>query len=75
VRTVEAVHRALGVPISLTESSTDSNIPMSLGIPAITIGTGGRGTGTHAVTEAFDTTDAWLGTQRAVLLTLALAQK
>ncbi len=75
VRTVEAVHRALGVPISLTESSTDSNIPMSLGIPAITIGTGGRGTGTHAVTEAFDTTDAWLGTQRAVLLTLALAQR
>ncbi|PWT81436.1 MAG: peptidase M20 [Blastocatellia bacterium] len=75
VRTVEAVHRALGLPISLGESSTDSNIPISLGIPAITIGTGGKGTGAHAPTEAFDTTDAWLGTQRAVFLTLALSQK
>jgi tripeptide aminopeptidase len=73
VRTVEAVQRALGLPISLGESSTDSNIPMALGIPAVTIGTGGRGTGAHALTEAFDTTDAWLGTQRAVLLTVALA--
>jgi acetylornithine deacetylase/succinyl-diaminopimelate desuccinylase-like protein len=74
VRTAESVHRALGLPFTLNESSTDSNIPMSLGIPAITIGGGGRGTDAHSVTEAFDTTDSWQGTQRAVLLTIALAR-
>jgi acetylornithine deacetylase/succinyl-diaminopimelate desuccinylase-like protein len=75
VRTAEAVHRALGLPFALSESSTDANIPMSLHIPAITIGGGGRGTDAHAVTESFDTTDSWVGTERALLLTIALSQK
>ena len=75
VRIAEAVHKALGLPFTLSESSTDSNVPMSLHIPAITIGAGGRGTGAHAVTESFDTTDSWIGTERALLLTIALAQK
>ena len=57
------------------EGSTDSNIPMSLGVPSITIGGGGRGREAHALTESFDTTDAWMGTQHALLLTVALAQK
>ena len=47
---------------------------MSLNIPAITIGGGGRGRDAHALTESFDTTDAWMGTQHALLLTIALAQ-
>ena len=55
--------------------STDANVPMSLRIPAVTIGGGGRGVDGHALTEAFDATDAWKGTQNAVLLTIALAQK
>ena len=75
VRTVQAVHQALNLPVVLGESSTDANIPMSLRLPAITIGGGGRGTGTHAATESYDTTDSWLGTERALLLTIALAQK
>ena len=29
----------------------------------------------HALGEAYDTTDGWMGTQRALLLTIALAQK
>ena len=57
------------------EGSTDSNTPMALGVPAITIGGGGRGREAHALTESFDTTDAWMGTQHALLLTVALAQK
>ena len=36
---------------------------------------GGRGIGAHSLNEAFDTTDSWMGTERAVLLTIALAQK
>jgi acetylornithine deacetylase/succinyl-diaminopimelate desuccinylase-like protein len=75
VRTAEAVHRVLNLPFYLSESSTDSNVPMSLHIPALTIGSGGRGDGAHALTESFDTTDAWLGTGRALLLTVALAER
>jgi tripeptide aminopeptidase len=75
VQTALAVNRALGFAATIGEGSTDSNLPMSLKIPALTIGAGGRGTGTHALEEAFDTTDSWQGTQRAVLLTIALAQK
>jgi acetylornithine deacetylase/succinyl-diaminopimelate desuccinylase-like protein len=74
VRAAVSVTSALGLPISLDEGSTDSNIGMSLGIPSITIDGGGRGTGSHALDEAFDSTDSWKGTQRAVLLAIALAQ-
>ena len=74
VQTAMAVNKALGFQANLGEGSTDANVPMSLKIPAITIGGGGRGTGAHALGEAFDTTDAWMGTQRAVLLAIALAR-
>src|SRR5205814_374750 len=66
VQTTLAVNRALGFAARLGEGSTDSNLPMSLKIPAVTIGAGGRGTGAHSIDEAFDTTDSWQGTQRAV---------
>jgi tripeptide aminopeptidase len=66
--------RALGLPIDLGEGSTDSNIAMRLGIPAVTIDGGGRGIGAHALEETFDTTNSWQGTARAILLTIALAQ-
>ena len=70
-----AAATVLGLSANLGEGSTDSNIPMALEIPAITIGGGGRGRDAHALTESFDTTDAWMGTQHALLLTVALAQK
>ena len=49
VQAAVSVTRALGLQIRLDEGSTDSNIPMSLGIPAVTIDGGGRGTGAHAL--------------------------
>ncbi len=67
--------KALGFPVTLDEGSTDSNIPMNMGIPAITIDGGGRGTGAHALDEAFDSTNSWQGSQRALLIALALAQQ
>ena len=67
--------KALGLAVSLDEGSTDSNIPMNMAIPAITIDGGGRGTGAHALDEAFDSTNSHLGTQRAFLIALALAQQ
>ena len=75
VQTALAVGQALALRLGLAEGSTDANLPMSLRLPAITIGGGGRGVDAHALTEAFDTTDSWKGTQNAVLLTIALAQK
>ena len=47
---------------------------MSLNIPAVTIGGGGKSQTVHAPNESFDTTDSWKGTQNAVLLTIALAR-
>jgi tripeptide aminopeptidase len=67
--------KALGLMTTLDEGSTDSNIPMTMGIPAITIDGGGRGSGAHALNEAFDSTNSWQGTQRALLIALALAQQ
>ena len=74
VQTALAVGRALGIAVSFGEGSTDANLPISLKIPALTIGGGGRGANSHALTESFDTTDSWRGTENAVLLTIALAR-
>jgi acetylornithine deacetylase/succinyl-diaminopimelate desuccinylase-like protein len=73
VRAALGATAAIGEHAALREGSTDANAAMVLDIPAITIDGGGRGGGAHAVGETFDTTDAWKGTVRAFLLTLALA--
>ncbi len=74
VRAALSVSRALNLPTTLGASSTDANTPMSLGIPAITIGGGGAGRGAHSLDETFDTTGSADGTRRAVLLAVALTQ-
>lgn len=53
-------------------SSTDSNIPMALGIPAITITGGGESGGEHSPEEWFDPRDSERGPQMALLLVLGL---
>jgi di/tripeptidase len=75
VQTALAAGRALGLTTFASEGSTDANIPMSLGIPGIAIGAGGRGGGAHALTEWFDETDAWKGTQQALLIVIALSAR
>lgn len=72
VKTALAADAALGIKSSLEAGSTDSNIPISLGIPAITIDGGGRGHGSHSLDETFDTTDSYIGTQRALLIALGI---
>ena len=74
VQTALAAARALDIRLTPIESSTDANIPIQLKIPAITIGSGGHGARPHTAGETFDTTDAWLGTQYAVLVVIALAR-
>jgi acetylornithine deacetylase/succinyl-diaminopimelate desuccinylase-like protein len=74
VTTAIRVTKLFGASGGLREGSTDSNVPMNLGIPAITIGGGGQGSAAHALDESFDTKDSYLGTQRGLLLAVALAR-
>jgi acetylornithine deacetylase/succinyl-diaminopimelate desuccinylase-like protein len=54
-------------------SSTDANIPLSLGIPAISLGAGGRSGGAHTLEEWYDPTGRELGLQRVALTVLSVA--
>jgi tripeptide aminopeptidase len=74
VQTALAVSRAMNSNETLREGSTDSNVPMNMGIPAITIGGGGGGSGAHSLGESFDVRESWRGTQRAILLAISLAR-
>lgn len=68
---VRAVDAYLGIRSHLDTASTDANIPMSLGIPALSIGAGGQGGGAHTAQEWFKPEGRDLGLKR-VLLTLCL---
>jgi acetylornithine deacetylase/succinyl-diaminopimelate desuccinylase-like protein len=74
VRTAVAAGRALGLDPDTGASSTDSNLPISLGIPAITIDGGGRGGGAHALQEWYeDGATGYQGPQWAAIITAMLA--
>jgi acetylornithine deacetylase/succinyl-diaminopimelate desuccinylase-like protein len=74
VQAAWASAEALGQKPSLgSGSSTDSNLPISLGIPAVTLGGGGKEDNNHSPSEWFDPTDAYLGPQRIFLAILGLA--
>jgi tripeptide aminopeptidase len=65
--------QAIGLKSKATGAgSTDSNLPISLGIPAVTLGRGGKGGANHSVDEWWDPADAYLGPQRQFLVILAL---
>jgi len=75
IRAGLAAGKALGFTAPTSASSTDANLPMSLGIPAITIDGGGEGRGAHSTTESYDDGDrGWLGPQWAALIVATLAQ-
>jgi tripeptide aminopeptidase len=69
-RTVSAVTR--GPRPTFAGSSTDSNMAMSLGIPAVTIGGGGEGGNWHSRNEWYKPVNAWHGPQNALLTVLIL---
>jgi acetylornithine deacetylase/succinyl-diaminopimelate desuccinylase-like protein len=74
VRTALNAAKVLGFASGTAASSTDSNIPISLSIPAITIGGGGRSDGAHALSESYeDGPNAYVGIQWAALIVAALA--
>ena len=65
--------RLLGVEPRLDQSSTDSNIPISLGIPAVTLGAGGTSGASHTLAEWYDPRDREKGLKRGLLVILGLA--
>jgi tripeptide aminopeptidase len=74
---VQATRRAVttitGAPrVTFAGSSTDSNLAMSMGIPAVTIGGGGEGGNWHSRNEWYRPVDAWYGPQNALLTILML---
>ncbi|MDQ3696535.1 MAG: M20/M25/M40 family metallo-hydrolase, partial [Gemmatimonadota bacterium] len=73
VRSAVAATRLIGREPELATASTDANIPISLGIPAIAIGAGGRGGEAHTQAEWFDNTDGPLGLARALGVVVAAA--
>ncbi|MFL6828470.1 MAG: M20/M25/M40 family metallo-hydrolase [Bradyrhizobium sp.] len=75
---VQATQRAVTVitrtpRVTFAGSSTDSNLAMSLGIPAVTIGGGGEGGNWHSRNEWYKPVDAYFGPQNALLTVLVLA--
>ena len=67
--TLRAVDRHLNLRTEPGLGSTDANIPLSLGIPAIAIGSGGLGGGIHTLQEWHDPTGRNAALRR-ILLTL-----
>jgi len=69
---LRAVDRHLGLRTDLRLGSTDANIPLSLGIPAASLGAGGEGGGAHTQGEWYSAINRELGLRRVLLLTLAM---
>jgi len=68
-----AATAVFGVQGTLGRSSTNTNIPIALGVPAVTIGRGGIGSGAHSLEEYWVNVDGHLAIQRALLLLVAEA--
>jgi acetylornithine deacetylase/succinyl-diaminopimelate desuccinylase-like protein len=72
LKTAAAVVQAFGLRPSFTVSSTDSNIPMSMGIPALTIGRG-PGARSHSPDEWTDVAPGGVAQSVEVVLAIVLA--
>jgi tripeptide aminopeptidase len=73
VQTTAATLKAFGLTPSFNINSTDSNIPMSLGIPAVTIGRGGPGGRQHSPDEWTDVDPKAIARATTIAMTIILA--
>src|SRR6266513_4422588 len=74
VQAAVAANRALGRDAELASASTDANVPIALGIPAIALGAGGKAGDAHLATEWYENIEGALGIVRALLVTAAMAE-
>lgn len=73
LQTARSAQKVLGIELTKYMcASTDANAPMSLGIPATCLCSGGRGMNAHSVTEYFEMVDTQLGPQLVFLTAAAL---
>jgi hypothetical protein len=63
----------IGETAELVASSTDANVPIALGIPAIAVGAGGESGGTHTTEEWFTNEGGPEGVERVLLMLLGTA--
>ena len=69
-----AVDRHLSLKTELRLGSTDSNLPLSLGVPALSMGAGGEGGGAHTLAEWYSARDRETGLKRVLLLVLEMTE-
>jgi acetylornithine deacetylase/succinyl-diaminopimelate desuccinylase-like protein len=67
---LRAVDRHLGLTTQSRVGSTDANLPLSLGVPALALGAGGTGWGIHTLQEGYDPSGRELALRRVLLLLL-----
>jgi tripeptide aminopeptidase len=70
---IREVDRFLGLEARCQAASTDANVPLSLGIPAVALGGGGTGGGAHTDEEWYDAAGRMVGLERILLLLLLVA--
>jgi tripeptide aminopeptidase len=70
---LRAADEMVGNQSRIERSSTDANIPLSLGIDAISIGAGGSGGGAHSLQEWYDSAGREAGLKRALLTVLGIS--
>jgi tripeptide aminopeptidase len=74
VQAAVAATRAVGHAHQLACASTDANVPIALGVPAVALGAGGRAGDAHLPTEWYENDKGALGIVRALLVTAAMAE-
>jgi len=72
--TLRAVDRHLGLATSLRLGSTDANLPLSRGVPALSMGAGGDGGGAHTLAEWYEDRNREIALRRILLLALAMVE-
>lgn len=69
---LRAVDRHMGIQTDLRLGSTDANIPIALGVPALSMGAGGDGGGAHTLGEWYSDKDREIALRRILLLTVVM---
>jgi len=75
LRTLQAVDAHLNIRARVDCASTDANVPLSMGLPAVSIGAGGQGGGAHTSQEWYQPDTRDLGLRRILLALAALCEE
>jgi tripeptide aminopeptidase len=71
---LRAADRHLGLRTDLRLGSTDANLPLSLGVPALSLGAGGEGGAAHTFHEWYSPRDREIALKRILLITLSMLE-